>query len=139
MKKQSEARRLRRKSGAINKTEFLHIEKRNAYICQKCRHLTLTVHIDEGMTPAFIACEKPLCDGMAVSFFYRIPPPLQFTGPQGSLAPSKEWYRPSKIEMNMLAPRSREHIENGGLLLRDRTQAEALKIKTNIIAPPEKK
>lgn len=106
------------------------IEKRNAYICPKCKRVTLTVHIHEGTTPAYLKCKYPGCDGTAVSFFYRVPPVLVF---DPEFKPSHEWYRPGRIETNMLSRKSRDQVEKGTLLLRERTDAEPLKITVPIV------
>ncbi|HES60142.1 MAG TPA: hypothetical protein ENO18_06910 [Caldithrix sp.] len=88
----------------------MKLEKRNAYICKKCRHVTLVVHIDEGVTPMMIRCEN--CGEIAISFMYRIPPPLMVSF-DGSLLPTKEWFN------------------DGGdqLKLRDRTDAKPVMVE----------
>ena len=99
------------------------IEKRNAYICKKCRTVTLIVHIDEGVTPMFIGCTKTGCSGMAISFMYRVPPPLLVSF-NGDFLPSHEWYKPSKIEASILSEGEQDHIKKGGLIMRERTVAK---------------
>lgn len=42
--------------------------KTNPYICQQCRKITYTRHIDEGVTPFMIICLW--CGGMATSCMY---------------------------------------------------------------------
>jgi hypothetical protein len=50
---------------------------RNAYYCPECRGLTLTINVDDGVTPMFLACrragldpgENP-CQGHAASLMY---------------------------------------------------------------------
>lgn len=91
----------------------MKLEKRNAYVCESCRHVTLVVHIDDGVTPMLIGCEK--CGKIAISFMYRLPPPLMGSF-NGKLEPTKEWY------------------DNGGecLELRNRTQAKPIMVEYGI-------
>jgi hypothetical protein len=106
--------------------------KINVYVCQfNC--LTVTVDVDEGVTPFMIQCrsrstkgrpiEKKLldehgfCVGTAQSSFYP-------TGPKPSRIgdPKWEWYIP---ETNKgLSVGEAEHVKKGGLLLRPRTERE---------------
>ena len=109
----------------------IQIEKRNAYICKECRTVTLIVHIVEGVTPMFIGCTKPGCSGKAISFMYKVPPPLLVSF-NDDFIPSHEWYKPSEIEASMLSDGQQEHIKKGGLIMRERTDAKPLmqKIQT---------
>ena len=111
------------KSGQV--PQNLKIEKRNAYICKQCRKVTLLVHVDLGVTPMFIPCTSHGCNGVAISFMYRLPPPL-LVSLNNELLPSHEWYKPSEIEFNMLDKSQQDHVKNGGLLIRERTKAEAI-------------
>ena len=106
--------------------------KINVYVCEhNC--LTVTVDVDEGVTPFFIKCrrlgdpKRPLnplltgedgeCIGTARSSCYpRGPKPSHIPDPQF------EWYRPTCLEE--LSSNERRHVENGGLLLRPRTNRE---------------
>lgn len=104
----------------------MEIEKRNAYICPQCRYLTLTVHIHEGVTPFMLKCRNPLrkkCNGMAVSFSYQMPGALALP----TMKPTHEWYKPDPDQK--LETWEREHIAQGGVLLRERTDAETLKFQ----------
>ena len=102
----------------------MKFEYRNAYVCQKCRYVTLTVHIDEGVTPMFLNCRKPggidACDGTAVSFMYNLPGSLALS-PDDKLNPTHEWYKPGPDQK--LSDFEKDHVDNGGVLLRDRTDA----------------
>lgn len=95
------------------------LELRNAYICEKCMKVTLTVHVHKGVTPFMIECKTDGCEGMATSFMYQLP---------GSLAmmikPTHEWYKP--ISSEGLSEGEIEHVEAGGVLLRERTDAPAV-------------
>lgn len=86
----------------------------NAYRCKDCDGVIVTEHADAGTTPMFLACR--LCDtGEMVSFGYpRGPIPRTLAA-----KPRYVWYRPSKREMKRLDPVLRDHVERGGLLLRD--------------------
>jgi hypothetical protein len=98
----------------------------NVYTCRKCKRHTVTVDVDEGVTPFLIQCRqgpRRRCTGMAVSSFYpRGPKPPHIGEPQW------EWYKPSDEQLNKLyfgdvLDQMREHVEKGGLDLRARTKA----------------
>lgn len=94
---------------------------RNAYMCKKCHGFVVTVHVDPGVTPMFLACrvngepaarvEDVVCDGQMVSGMYR-----PFSEELGE--PTYEWYAPDKREYSRLPFRMRDHVDLGGLLLR---------------------
>lgn len=100
-------------------------QRKNAYYCEKCGRYTVTVDVDEGVTPMFLACrasghdprdpENP-CDGMARSMMY--PPPPWPDHPDLNAGPTWEWYRPTDVAA--LPDGLREHVEKGGLDLRRR-------------------
>jgi len=107
----------------------LKIEKRNAYFCKECRKVTITVDIDEGVTPAFIEC--PHCKkGFASSFMYQIPGCMYFgefkNGQMTLLTADYEWYKPSEKETLLLSKAEAEHVFKGGLLMRKRTKARPI-------------
>jgi hypothetical protein len=93
----------------------------NGYVCQrptgKKPHITLTVDVDEGVTPFMIGC--PDCGFDAYSMMYprtgRIPPMSAVT---------HEWYSPSNEELKTLHPANFEHVRRGGLLMRKRTDRQ---------------
>ena len=94
----------------------MKIEYRNAYVCSKCRYVTLTVHVHEGVTPMLIACKNPTrCDGIATSFMYQLPACLAIGVTNDSLEPTHEWYKPDTRQ-----------LKKGGVLLRPRTDAKPI-------------
>lgn len=94
----------------------MKIERRNAYFCAFCHKVTITVDIDEGVTPMFILC--PHCNTTATSFMYQLPGCLHF-----NVKADYEWYKPDEKETLMLSKNEAEHVFKGGLLMRKRTKA----------------
>jgi hypothetical protein len=87
---------------------------KNAWHCGECGRFTVAVHVDEGVTPFVIGCRAtPGCQGLARSIFYP-PEPWPSWAPEAEW----EWYRPTPSERQGLAPEVREHVREGGLLLR---------------------
>ena len=112
----------------------MKLERRNAYFCQECRKVTITVDIDEGVTPAFIRC--PHCNqSMAKSFMYQIPGCMYFgefkNGQMTILPADYEWYKPNEKETLMLSKGEAEHVFKGGLLMRKRTDKKTIEFKIN--------
>ena len=94
--------------------------KYNGYTCKQCGGVTMTYHIDDGVTPMFLLCRAttdPNCNGEAVSMGYPFdehnPIPEHFTH-----LPRWEWYRPSSKEIRKMGQDYRDHIMRGGLALR---------------------
>lgn len=87
------------------------VGKVNVYTCPVCRGETVTIDVDEGVTPFMIACRATArCNGWAKSSMYR---------PRtGHAPPAWEWYKPSASEAAKLSPGMRAHVEMGGLDLR---------------------
>ena len=90
----------------------------NAWLCPKCRGLTVAIHVDTGGTPMFLACradgtETFACDGRGESQGYPPDPP-----PSVVDAIRWEWYRPDDEEWLGLPGQVQEHVNRGGLLLR---------------------
>lgn len=91
----------------------------NVYTCGICKGRTVTVDLDEGVTPFLLGCratgKEGDCTGTAQSAMYRVPadsPPADW-----------EWYRPDDVELARIKKRSRslaEHVEHGGLVIRPR-------------------
>ena len=77
----------------------------------------VTTDLDEGVTPAFVACPDPLCNLLAASAFYRIE-----ADPLGEKVPTHAWYRPDKLPKGDMGVR--HHLEQGGLLMRELTAEE---------------
>lgn len=107
----------------------MKIERRNAYFCKECRKVTITVDIDKGVTPSFIVC--PHCKkAMASSFMYQIPGCMYFgefkNGQMTILPADYEWYKPDEKQTLMLSKSEAQHVFNGGLLMRKRTDKQAI-------------
>lgn len=85
----------------------------NAYTCDVCRARIVTVDRDDGVTPMTTphryAEPDTDCDGLLYSSWYKVPQ---------DLTPSHEWYRPDASEYEGLDVVSRQHCDDGGLLLR---------------------
>jgi hypothetical protein len=83
--------------------------KKNIYTCQACFEHIVTVDLDDGVTPFMINCRcTEGCKGMMQSSMYRVFDQTMRAG--------FEWYKPASSAD--LPPGSREHVEQGGLLLR---------------------
>lgn len=87
----------------------------NVYVCPKCKGHTVTVDLDDGVTPFMLGCRAngttSGCGGMAESSFYR---PNFNHGP-----PAWEWYKPDQLELsNMRDANMLRHVAMGGLCLR---------------------
>jgi hypothetical protein len=108
------------------KLKIMELERRNAYFCKGCRKVTITVDIDEGVTPMFIQC--PYCKEMANSFMYQVPGCMRFDFSKGiSVLPADyEWYKPNEKETLMLSKSEADHVFKGGLLMRKRTDAKPI-------------
>lgn len=95
------------------------VGRENAYLCSSCHCYTATIDVDDGVTPMFLRCRATIgCRGTAASLMY--PPGAR---PRHLPAPAWEWYRPSRGAQG-LTPAEREHVEQGGLLLRPRSAAQ---------------
>lgn len=89
----------------------------NAYICQTCSGVIVTVDRDEGVTPMFLRCRATKdCGGQMVSCMYRVKETMA-NPPE----PTYEWYAPNRAERRRLTSGMRDHIERGGLLIREIT------------------
>lgn len=87
----------------------------NGYTCKVCGRVTMTYHVDDGVTPMFLACRATDdCRGEAVSMMY---PPGPVPDSLAAL-PRWEWYRPTPHAAKRMGPAMRDHIERGGLALR---------------------
>lgn len=86
----------------------------NAYECDDCGRYTVVVHVDQGVTPMFLACRATVgCTGRAHSTGYQLDP-SQLPGPEW------EWYRPTGFELRALSFPAQDHVRQGGLILRKR-------------------
>lgn len=92
----------------------------NGYRCKTCGQITTTVHVDQGVTPMFLACRATEgCDGTAVSFGYQAPA-------DRLPAPSFEWYRPTGRELARMSAAMVDHVAQGGLVLRPVTKLRSV-------------
>lgn len=82
----------------------------NAYICPQCKMATVTRNIEPGVTPLMIGCRAtPVCDGMAISQFYR-----GFFG----MAPVRwGWRHPTKAEFERADSSMQEYYAKGAMML----------------------
>jgi hypothetical protein len=80
--------------------------RKNVYACGK-GHRTVTVDVDDGVTPMQIRCTHPGCKNLARSSYYQV---------EQNLKPTHEWYRPET--MSGLSPNDVAHVKSGGLLIR---------------------
>jgi hypothetical protein len=78
----------------------------NMYTCDN-DHNTITIDLNEGVTPFMIDCMTLDCGLIARSHFYNVSP---------ELIPAYEWYYPTNLKG--LHPAEVEHVVKGGLLLR---------------------
>ena len=86
-----------------------HRRRINNYVCTKCPAVTVTEDVDEGVTPFYINCPAEGCDGQGRSMFYQghVASPVTF-----------QFYRPSWFRRLFLIRIERDHVEQGGLLMR---------------------
>lgn len=64
----------------------------NAYVCPD-KHRTVTIDIDEGVTPFMMGCKFPGCGKMAHSLFYKVPQ---------DITPEYEWYKPTAEQVEAI-------------------------------------
>ena len=87
----------------------------NGYLCSQCRKTLITTHVHPGVTPIGIECRMTKgCPGIAYSLNYPEGPVPEELGP-----PTWEWYRPEQEEYDTLATFMKEHVMQGGLMLRE--------------------
>lgn len=104
----------------------------NGYGCQnrQCRHVMVTVDVDDGVTPFMVGCPK--CGASAHSFFY----PTQGCPPAETA--THEWYAPDEEERRELNAAELDHVERGGLLLRRKGEKRRWKPKPAVVAVRDK-
>lgn len=89
--------------------------KKNAYVCEMCRRMIVTVDRDDGVTPFLIPCQfgcevVPGKQKAAMkSYCYRV---------SQLLPASHEWYKPGPEEIVKMSPGMKDHCERGGLEIR---------------------
>ena len=95
----------------------------NAWKCPTCGGLTVAIHVDDGVTPMFLACRRtPGCTGSAVSSGY----PSTVVPPRIRELCEWEWFTPSASQMKRYRrdhPAMYDHCRRGGLELRPITDA----------------
>ncbi len=85
----------------------------NAYSCDRCRQTIITIHVDDGVTPMMLACRaKKDCRGTMRSGFYKEP---ESSRPDAT----HEWYKPVGVEFDALSRAMKDHVERGGLDIRE--------------------
>lgn len=101
------------------------IPRENFYMCSECKKPTVTVDVDDGVTPFTITCKTTEgCTGLAYSAMYP-----KTERPPNVPAPAWEWYKPTEAEVkesDKEYPGSYDHWKQGGLFLRPRTDAEPI-------------
>lgn len=92
----------------------------NGWICDKCHEVTYAIHLDEGVTPFYLGCRvTDGCKGLAESLFYPDSRP-----PPHVIAEVKwEWYEPNNVRYQTLNENEKDHVDKGGLLIRELTEA----------------
>jgi transcription elongation factor Elf1 len=99
----------------MTRTSFQYMK--NAYSCEKCGKITVTIDRDHGTSPFLTQC--PNCkQSLMKSEFYRVPQ---------HVVPTHEWYKPTAVELEIVCMGKepehkngiREHVRRGGLLLRE--------------------
>jgi hypothetical protein len=92
----------------------------NGWRCADCGAHTYVVHVDDGVTPMFLACRATEgCKGTGVSLMYSRPPVPQHVID----AVEWEWFRPQDRAVRRMEAGMRDHIKRGGLDLRRLTDA----------------
>lgn len=104
----------------VEYTDDSRVGRVNAYRCDECKGLTVTIDVDAGVTPMFLACrasgQPGDCEGRAMSMGYPPGDPPNFV--MEKLA--WEWFRPTRLELLKHNAEVRDHVARGGLLLRRR-------------------
>lgn len=101
----------------------LLIGRENVYVCPECNGYTVTIDVDEGVTPFLLKCRAKgdgMCTGMAVSSCYPKGP-----RPTNMPAPAWEWYKPKGMDYQKLSSEMKRHVDKGGLYIRARAAPAA--------------
>jgi hypothetical protein len=84
-----------------------NLHKINAYTCEACYGVIVTIDNAIGVTPFMLSCRSNGdCNGNMYSHGYNV---------DQTLTPTYEWYKPRLI---MASRKEREHIKKGGLSIR---------------------
>lgn len=81
----------------------------NQYTCAACKGTITTVNRQAGVTPFNLLCRIPGCMGTMTSAQYRV---------DQAAKPDHEWYRPNRVERRKMTKDLQEHVQLGGLILR---------------------
>lgn len=129
-------------------------ERINVYVCQKCGGHTVTVDVDEGVTPFMIGChakestvhpaeggDKAYAEALERDLGVRVKPRNQPKRACDGMAhssfyprgprpahigePKWEWYKPEGAELAAMSKAMQEHVNKGGLAMRARTSKPA--------------
>lgn len=99
----------------------MSLGKKNAYFCDKCLNYIVTIDIDVGVTPMFLACRATEdCPGTMVSMMYP-DEPWPERDPGGREIPTEpnfEWFKPSLKNARRRGPEMYDHVRRGGLDIR---------------------
>lgn len=99
----------------------------NAWFDPECGQATFAIQVAHGVTPMFLACRATDgCPGTAASLMYPWERTATYsrTREDGTISPQVaervrwEWYRPDGQAILELPREAREHVGQGGLLLR---------------------
>jgi len=112
----------------MNDQKRIKLDRRNAYFCPECRKVTITVDVDPGVTPMFIKCPH-FEISFASSFMYQVLGcmAIKYSPNHGCMVPfpaDYEWYKPDKKQK--LSADEKDHVDQGGLLMRKRTNKEPI-------------
>lgn len=81
---------------------------KDIYTCVHCKRRLITAEADSGTVPQLIDCI--FCPSLMVS---------QFRRKDQSLTATHEWYRPSNDELSVMNQTVKDHVSQGGLILRE--------------------
>jgi len=113
----------------------------NAWKCSTCGALLVAIHVDQGVTPLMLRCRggKPGCVGEMISAGY----PPEYVPPRIMERLAWEWHTISRTQMKALRRSGDratfEHVSQGGLLLRELTDAgrgAAIELPSPLRPPP---
>jgi hypothetical protein len=90
----------------------------NGWGCKECGEYTYCIDIDDGVTPFYLGCRATEgCKGKATSLFYPSADLPNYVRDQVKW----EWYKPEPEEYQTLNEGMKEHVDKGGLMIRELT------------------
>jgi ssDNA-binding Zn-finger/Zn-ribbon topoisomerase 1 len=102
----------------------------NGWHCPECGRVTLVVQVHHGVTPMFLACRYPDCEGTGSSLMYPWERMGTFRRDGDDRLPARvaeqvewEWYRPTGAALERMNREMRQHVQQGGLDIRPITDA----------------